>query len=805
MNEILFSSFANHPEAGSVSQPATINDIHTSDYCANPLLERSELPFEAPRFDLIRKEHYLPAFKEAIALARAEVDAIAQDDAPPNFENTVLALEKSGELLDRVSGIFFNLLEAESDEEMQQIAEEVSPLLTEHEMYVSHNERLFARIDAIYRRFAEETGSGVAAECETLRSTRETAVAACENAVRPMEGDSRRLLEKTWKAFVRNGALLPPEEKLRFEKMSEELSLLELQYGKHVLDATNAFQLHIIDAEELEGLPEYLIKDARQSAGAKGLDGWVFDLSAPMYRPFMKFSARRDLREKLWRAYNSRAFGGANRTAPVMEPTTSKTASIHEVPTGSTNAKAAAESQEKASESSDNSALCLRIVELRREMARMLGYACYADYATEDRMVGGTANVRAFLEELLKPSLPAARAEVAEVQWFALVNGFIPTPTDTSGAASGTSGASSNVGGSGTTSGTALMPWDFAYWAERLRAEKFSLSEDMLKPYFRLENCIDAVFGLATTLYGLQFELRPDIPAYHPDVRVYEVKDADGRHLALFYADFFPREGKRPGAWMTEFRGQSRLDGVDKRPFISIVTNFSKASDDAPSLLTHDELTTFLHEFGHSLHGILSDGRYPSLTCTNVDHDFVELPSQIMENWGFRREFLKTFARHYRSGELIPDELIDRIWASRNYLAAFYQIRQLRFGFLDLAWHTVGAASNDIPAFENAVLKSMDLLPAIDGTCISTAFSHIFSGGYSAGYYSYKWAEVLEADAFSLFEQKGIFNREVAGSFRECILSKGSSEDERVLYRRFRGHDPRPSALLEKLGIIGHK
>ena len=674
----------------------------------NPLLAVSGLPFGAPAFDEVRREHFMPAFREAIAAERAEVDAIVACPEAPDFANTVEALERSGNALDKVCSIFFNLLEADTDDTMQAIAEEVSPLLTEISMYISLNAKLFERIKSVYDR---RSSLG-------------------------LERDQERLLEKTYKGFVRSGALLSDEDKATFAKLSEELSLLQLKFGKNALAATHAFFMHLTEEADLEGLPDYVVAAGAEAARARELGGWVFDLTAPSYVPFLKFSARRELRERIWREYNTRATTGE----------------------------------------SDNTEVCRQIVGLRIRMARLLGYDTYADFATEDRMVKSVDRVRSFIDELMGPSLPAARREVAELAAFARAHGF---------------------------DAERLEPWDFPYWSEKLRAASFDLREEDLKPYFRLEDCISAVFGLAGTLYGLTFTERKDLPVYHPDVRVYDVQDADGRHLALFYADFFPRKSKRSGAWMTEFRGQRIVDGVEERPFISIVTNFSKPTSESPSLLTHDELTTFLHEFGHSLHGILSEGRYGSLTCTNVDHDFVELPSQIMENWAFEAEWLCTFARHYRTGEPIPDALVERIVRARNFHAAYAQVRQLQFGILDMAWHTLTKLPDcGTVDFEDRVLEPFRTLPQPAGACVSTTFSHIFSGGYCAGYYSYKWAEVLEADAFSLFQEKGIFDREVARSFRDNILSRGSSEDEAVLYRRFRGHDPQPGALLAKLGIV---
>lgn len=674
----------------------------------NPLLTPFPLPFGAPRFDAIRAEHWLPAFRAAIAAGKAEVDRIAGNPEPPTFRNTVEALEFAGDALETVSGLFFNLLEAESDDRMQQTAEKVSPLLTGYELYISLNAKLFARIKAVYD----------------------------ARASLDLAADQRKLLEDSYKDFVRSGALLSEADKKTYGELEEELSLLELKFGKNVLDATNAFTLHLTDAADLEGLPQYVRDAAAQTAREKGLDGWVIDLTHPSYVPFLQFSARADLRERLWRAYNARAFGGP----------------------------------------SDNRRICLKISDLRRRIAQLLGYSDWAAYALEERMAKDVPAVRRLLDTLMLPSLPAARREVAQLLAYARKHGYREAQ---------------------------MQPWDFSYWSERYRAEHFALSEEELKPYFRLEDCIAAVFGLATRLYRVRFVPRTDLPVYHPDVKVYDVQDAHGRHLALLYADFFPRSGKRGGAWMTNFRELSAPGGVERRPLVSIVTNFSKPAPDAPSLLTHDELTTFLHEFGHALHGMLAEGRYPSMTGTNVARDFVELPSQLMENWAFEPEFLRPFARHWKTGEPMPETLLKRLVAARNFQAAYFQVRQLRFGLLDLAWHTLRSAPLcDAAELEREALAGCATLPDIPGSCISTAFSHIFSGGYSAGYYSYKWAEVLEADAFARFREEGIFNARTAASFRENILSKGGSEDEAVLYRRFRGHDPDPKELLRKLEII---
>ncbi|MBO5499102.1 MAG: M3 family metallopeptidase [Bacteroidales bacterium] len=673
----------------------------------NPLLKESSAPFGAPEFDKIRNEHYLPAFEAGIAEAKAEIDAIVANQEEPTFENTIEAMEVSGQTLNNVAGIFFNLMEADTDDEMQQIAESVSPMLTEYSMYVSLNNDLFQRVKAVYE---QKDALGLAP-------------------------DQMTLLDDTYKSFVRGGANLSDEDKALYSKWSEELSLATLQFSKNVLAATNAYVLNITDSTQLGGLPEFVKTMAAETASEKGLEGWAFTLDAPSYSPFLKYSTERNLRKQMWTAYNTRAIGGEN----------------------------------------DNTDIVKKIVDLRIKIANILGYETYADYALEERMAKNKVTVNEFIKNLLEPSMEFAKKDVADVLAYAKKNGF---------------------------EDSRLMPWDFSYWSEKYQQEEYSLSAEELKPYFQLENCIDAVLGLATRLYGITFKELDNVPVYHEDVKVYEVNDADGRHLALFYADFFPRASKRGGAWMTEFRGQSIRDGVEYRPFISTVMNFTKPTADAPALITHDELTTFLHEFGHALHGIFAEGRYGSLTGTNVSRDFVELPSQIMENWAFEPEYLNSFAKHYQTGEPIPAELIEKVVAAKNYLAGYGQVRQLHFGYLDMAWHSL----TEVPAenaveFEQKVLAPYAIMPSVPGSAFSTSFSHIFSGGYSAGYYSYKWAEVLEADAFSLFKEKGIFNTEVSHSFRENILSKGGAEDEAVIYRNFRGHDPEPQALMNKLGL----
>lgn len=683
--------------------------VFTSCNMENPLLVESALPYGAPQFDKIRNEHYLPAFREAVSQAKAEIDAIVDNPEDPDFFNTIEALEYSGRALDRVSGIFYNLNEADTDEEMQSIAEEVSPLMTEYSMYVSLNERLFERVKAVYER----------------------------RSAMALDPDQEKLLEETYRSFVRRGANLSGEDKTLYSKYSEELSLLSLQFQKNSLAATNAFFINVTDPAELAGLPQYMKDMGKEYAKERGLEGWVFTLDYPCYAPFMKFCVSRDLRKRMYMGRSMISVGGEF----------------------------------------DNTETVRKIVDLRMKIASLLGYGTYADYVLEENMARTKDAVEEFLGRLLEPSLPYARKEVNEVYQYAVRHGF---------------------------GGEELMPWDFTFWAERYKEAEFAFNEEQLKPYFRLDNCIDAVFGLAGKLYGVTFEERPDIPGYHKDVKVYDVRDADGTHLALFYADFFPRESKRSGAWMTEFRGQSIYNGVEERPFVSIVTNFTKPIGDAPSLITHDEFTTFLHEFGHALHGMFAKGRYGSLTGTNVSRDFVELPSQIMENWAYEPEYLDSFAKDYRSGEVIPAELIDKVVAAKNYLSGYYQVRQLQFGIIDMAWHTLTELPEEgTVEFEKESIGKCAVLPEVQGTAISPSFGHIFSGGYAAGYYSYKWAEVLEADAFSLFKEKGIFSREVAGSFRHNILEKGGSVDPDILYRNFRGHDPQPEALLEKLGLTG--
>lgn len=679
-----------------------------SDNMSNPLLEKSTLRYGAPAFDEIRTEHYMPAFNAAIAKGKAEIDSIVNNPEDPTFENTILALEYAGSDLSRVSGIFFNVNEANTNEQMQAIAEEISPVMTEYSMSILLNDKLFERVKQVY------------GQLDSL----------------DLGPEEKRLTEITYRNFARNGANIPADRKEEFSKIQEELSLLSLKFGKNVLDATNAYILHITDSSQLAGLPESAVAAGAAEAKSRNLDGWVYTLQYPSMEPFMKYSDIRSLREQMWRASNAKCMDGESSNEDVVK----------------------------------------RIVELRIKEAELLGFDKYSDYILEERMAKSTGTVEDFLNDLLVKSLPFAKRDVRQIQDYANANGLEGK----------------------------LMPWDFTYYATKYKDEKYKLNDEMLKPYFKLENVQQAVFALADSLYGLKFTEAKDIPGYHPDVKVYDVTDASGRHMALFYSDFFPRDGKRSGAWMTSFREQGYdKDGVEQRPLVSIVCNFTKPTENEPSLLTFYEVTTLLHEFGHALHGMLSDVRYPSLASPNVAWDFVELPSQIMENWATEKEYLASWAKHYKTGEVMPDELIRKIVDSKNFNSGYAQVRQLTFGICDMAWHTLERVpSESVEQFETGAVAKCQIMPVVKGTAFSPSFSHIFAGGYAAGYYSYKWAEVLEADAFQLFKERGIFNKEVSGSFRKNILSRGNTEDADVLYRNFRGRDPKPEALLEKLGMV---
>ncbi|MCF0176999.1 MAG: M3 family metallopeptidase [Bacteroidales bacterium] len=667
--------------------------------------EESAAPFGAPQFDKFKNEYYKPAFEWAVSRAKEEVDAIISNVETPTFENTILALEHSGRDLATVSALFFNLNEACTDDQMQQIAEEVSPLLTEFSMYTLLNQALFNRIKYLYERK------------ESLDLSPEDA----------------RLLSETYLSYFRNGAALPEGKKEEFAKIQEELALLNLKFGKNVLSATNAFRLNITDEADLDGIPDSIREMAAYEAAQNGESGWTFTLDHPSLAPFLKYSSKRDLREKIWRASSGRCVGG----------------------------------------DFDNRQNIVEIVKLRRKEAELLGYETYADYALSDRMAKNRQTVDDFLDNLIDKSLPFAKKDVETIKQYALHHGATEQ----------------------------LMPWDFSYWCEKYKADFYSINEEEYKPYFELGSVRDAVLGLATTLYGISFTKRNDIPLYHPDVVTYEVRDGE-RFMGLLYLDFFPRSSKRGGAWMTSFRESGFFNGNEERPFVSIVTNFSKPTAETPSLLTFDELTTLLHEFGHALHGLLAEGKHPTLTGTNVARDFVELPSQIMENWGYEPDFLQSFAKDYRTGSVIPKEMIDKLIAAKNFLAGYASLRQLQFGKIDMAWHTnLDIDEINVVEFEQKTLAHLAVLPQIASVAMSPAFSHIFAGGYAAGYYSYKWAEVLDADAFSLFKEKGIFNRKVADAFRKKILSRGNIADADTLYRDFRGREPQVEALLERSGM----
>ena len=670
----------------------------------NPLLAEWDTPHQTPPFDQIKLEHYKPAFQTAIAVSRAEVDAIVNNPAKPTFANTILALEKQGALLNRIGGVFFNINEADTSDELQAIAIEMQPELTALSNDISLNPELFKRVKYVY-----------------------------DNPGLFLSKEDKALLEDCYKGFVRSGANLSEQDKELYRQYTSELSSLTLKFGQNSLAATNAFSYNITDAKLVEELPDFVKEGLAMEAKARGQKGWTVTLKAPSYVPFVTYSSQRDIKEKLWRASNSRALGGEF----------------------------------------DNSDNIRQITALRLKIANLLGYECYADYVLDNRMAQTTETVLSFLEELRVATKEYAEAEVAEIEAYAHTIGFEGK----------------------------LMPWDMSYYSDKYKNEKYAVNDELVKPYLKLDNVIDAVFMLANRLYGLSFTPAENISVYHPDVTAYEVKDNNGEHLAVLYLDFFPRESKRSGAWMTEFRGTSVDNGTEVRPLVSLVMNFTKPTETTPSLLTFDELTTFLHEFGHSLHGMLAKGKYESLNGTSVLRDFVELPSQIMENWAYEKQYLDLWAKHYQTGETMPAELIEKIVAAKNYMAAYSNIRQLSFGLTDMAWHTLKEPyTGCVEAFEKASMESTAVLPAIAGTAMAGSFGHIFSGGYAAGYYGYKWAEVLAADGFSLFQEKGIFDSKTAAGFRK-LLSSGGQVQPMDLYVEFRGHKPQTQALIDQMGL----
>jgi peptidyl-dipeptidase Dcp len=672
----------------------------------NPLLERWDTPYETPPFSLIKPDHFTPAIEEAIRTASEEINRIAENSAEPTFENSVEALEVSGEKLGQISAVLFNLNSAETSKELQATAQDVSPLLARFSNDITLNEKLFARISFVH---------------DHLNSI-------------DLNREQQRLLKKRYRNFILGGAGLAEKERLRFRQISEELSRLTLKFEENVLDETNSFELHITDPADLAGLPEGVTESASIEAGKRNKEGWLFTLNYPSYLPFMQYSDRRDLREKMLKAYSSRAFHNDDR---------------------------------------DNRSLVARIVNLRLETAKLLGFKNYAWMVLEERMAENPSKVGSFLEELFNVSHDAALRD------FKTVSDFVAD-----------SGHSDKI-----------ERWDWAYYSEKLKKAKYDIDEELLKPYFPLESVREAIFGLASRLFGLRFEVNSGIPVYHDEVTAYEVFDKDTL-TAILYLDFHPRKGKNGGAWMTSYRDQRK--DIEKRiiPVISLVTNFTRPTGTKPSLLTFNELTTFLHEFGHALHGMLSQCTYETLSGTNVTRDFVELPSQFMENWAFEKEWLDTWAVHYQTGEKIPDDIIQKIRDTSTFNEGYACNRQLGFSFLDMAWHTItDHFSGNINDFEAGAMSKTELFPLSESLNMSCSFTHLFGGGYAAGYYGYKWAEVLDADAFSYFRESGIFNTGVAASFRENILEKGDSDKPMDLYIKFRGKEPTMEAFLERSGL----
>ncbi len=675
----------------------------------NPLLQKSKYKHEATTFDLIQKEHFIPAIQEAIVQAKAKIELIKSSEALPNFENTILALESAPQDLNYIAGVFFNLLGAESDEAIQAMAKDISPLLSDFSSDLTLDPQLFSKIQSVYKQ-REKLG---------------------------LKGEELTLVEKTYKDFARNGSLLDETKKQRMRELDQQLAQAGLEYSDRVLRSTNEFELLITNQTELAGLPESALDSFAQAAKNAGKSGWLLNLQAPSYMPILTYSSNRALREKMWRAFNSRATSGEN----------------------------------------DNKSLCLKIVRLKDERARLLGFQDFAAFTLEERMAQSAEQVMSFLNRLVDKSLPAAKRDLELVKEFQKT---LPSEK------------------------YEFMPWDYGYISEKLKLAKYDFDEEQLRPYFQLDKVIAGAFEHARRLYGLVFKLIEDVPVYHPDVKCFEViNEKTKEFVGLLYADFFPRKGKRSGAWMTSYKDQGLINGKISRPHISIVCNFIPPTENKPSLLSMDEVRTLFHEFGHSLHGLLSNCKYTSLSGTNVFWDFVELPSQIMENWVLEKEALDLFASHYQTGEKIPIELTDKIKATTRFQAGYSSLRQLQFGLLDMAWHSTPIDQiKDVDSFERKELSRTQLLPFIEGTTRSTNFSHIFSGGYAAGYYSYKWAEVLDADAFELFKERGLFNQEVAESFRVNILSRGGSEHPMILYKKFRGREPDPDALLRRDGLI---
>lgn len=674
----------------------------------NPLLKIWESPFGLPPFDQVKPDHFRPAIERSIAAAKDEISKITDDTANPTFENTIVKLDNTGIRLDEISSLLFNLNSAETNSSIQKAAREVSPLLSAFSNDITLNNKLFARIREVY----------------TRRSSMD------------LDEEQKMLLKRTYLGFIKGGAGLEEDKRQQFRLIDKQLASLSLRFDENVLEETNAFFLHITDRDELEGLPEGIREAAAEEAGNSGREGWVFTLHYPSYIPFMQYSARRELREKMFRAYSSRAFG---------------------------------------KEKNDNREIVRKMVNLRQEKARLLGFNNYAGFVLRDRMLNSPSMVMTFLEDLFSESREYALGDLSQVSSFALDQGHTGP----------------------------VERWDWAYYSEKLKKSRFDINDEVLRPYFELDKVEKAIFGLAGLLYGLHFEQRNDLPAYHPAVKTFDVKDSEGKHISVLFLDYYPRKGKSGGAWMTSYRDQYSNEGQETRPAVSLVTNFSKPSSSKPALITHNELTTFLHEFGHALHGMMSKCRYRSLSGTNVSRDFVELPSQIMENWAWEKEWLDSWARHYKTGEKIPANLILKIRESKVFNEGYACNRQLSFAFLDMAWHTLEENfEDDVNDFEREAMKKTELLPYAMGSNMSCSFGHLFGGGYAAGYYGYKWSEVLDADAYSLFRENGIFDKETADSFRINILEKGGAAEPSELYRRFRGKEPATEALLRRSGFM---
>ena len=670
----------------------------------NPLLQE----FDHAPFSKIENEHFKPAIMKAIEMAREEINANASNADEATFPNTIETLEFSGEKLDRITSIFFNLNSAETNEEIQQIAQEVSPILSEFRNDIILNKALFEKVKSVYNKKDQLD----------------------------LNTEQKTLLDRKYKAFSRNGANLPIEKQNELRDIDKKLSKLSLDFGQNVLAETNKFELHLTDENDLKGLPESFKEEAAQVAASKEKEGWIFTLEYPSYLPFMKYAENRELRKNMALAFGSKGFH---------------------------------------SDELDNQENVLQIAKLRYQRAQLLGYKTHAHFVLEERMAETPEKVNNFLDEILEKAKPAAEREFKELENFA---------KDLDGI-------------------DQLQKWDAAFYSEKLKQKLFNLDDEKLKPYFKLENVIDGVFTVAQKLYGLSFKEVFDVDKYHGDVKTYQVLDENNKEMALFYADFHPRPGKRDGAWMTGYKSQYKKDGEEERPHISIVCNFTKPSKKQPSLLAFNEVTTLFHEFGHALHGMMADTEYPSLSGANVYWDFVELPSQLLENWCYEKEALQLFAKHYETGEVIPMELVQKIKESANFQEGMATVRQLSFGMLDLSWHGVDpSAITDVKENEDQAFERTKLFPNVAENCMSTAFSHIFQGGYSAGYYSYKWAEVLDADTFEYFQQNGIFSREVANKFKTNILSQGGTDHPMTLYKKFRGKEPKPDALLKRAGLI---